>query len=382
MRKQIDLEVFLHSKPAYPRLILADIVKLSILSSDIYDCHELALFVRNHQQPKTKPILAVGMGRMGQLSRITSPISLVTHDKIPYPSAPGQLTLAEVHRARHLIGQLPKRKFFILGDNIAHSLSPTLHNAAFEELGLPHHYSIHQSLKIDDSVRQLITQPDFGGASVTYPHKREVTNLLNLISSSAKKIGAVNTIVVQANKARRVLVGDNTDWRGIKRCIELSNIHIEVETAIIIGAGGAARAAIYAVQELGISEVLLVNRSRGRVEKITLDFPSLKFQIFDNIRSLPSAAANIIVACVPADESREEDIPDSIFSDVGVLVEMAYRPHTTALMKVARRHGGWKVLGGVDVLKEQAYAQFSLWTGRRAPESVMADALNAAMVTH
>lgn len=90
------------------------------------------------------------------------------------------------------------------------------------------------------------------------------------------------------------------------------------------------------------------------------------------------AAASIIVACVPADDITENDIPSTIFSDRGVLVEMEYRLHPTALMKAARRYEGWRVLGGVDVLKEQAYAQFQLWTGRRAPESVMANALEAA----
>ncbi|KAF3811859.1 Pentafunctional AROM polypeptide [Colletotrichum gloeosporioides] len=86
-----------------------DIMKLSIFSADVYDCHELALFERSHSSQNPKPLLAVGMGQYGQLSRILSPISLVTHELLPAPSAPGQLTLAELNCGRQLMGLLPRQ---------------------------------------------------------------------------------------------------------------------------------------------------------------------------------------------------------------------------------------------------------------------------------
>lgn len=99
------------------------------------DTYELGLFVREYNKKHTKPLLAVGMGANGQLSRITSPISLVTHPLIPFPSAPGQLSLAQVHQARHLIGQLPAREFQVSkgGEKVAASLQ-----LAFKELGYPY----------------------------------------------------------------------------------------------------------------------------------------------------------------------------------------------------------------------------------------------------
>jgi hypothetical protein len=100
------------------------------------------LFVRDYKLKYSKPLLAVGMGANGQLSRITSPISLVTHPLIPFPSAPGQLSLAQVHQARHLIGQLPKQEISVVGEeNVTEKVSRAL-QAAFLELGYPHQCSV------------------------------------------------------------------------------------------------------------------------------------------------------------------------------------------------------------------------------------------------
>ncbi|KAL1887377.1 hypothetical protein Sste5346_010257 [Sporothrix stenoceras] len=115
-----------------------DIIKLSILSATIEDCTDLSLFVRHYRLTHTKPLLAVGMGANGQLSRITSPISLVTHKLIPSPSAPGQLSLAQVHQARHLIGQLPKQQYAVTGTAQTANVAAQALEAAFAELGYPY----------------------------------------------------------------------------------------------------------------------------------------------------------------------------------------------------------------------------------------------------
>lgn len=102
------------------------------------------MFVRNYKLKYSKPLLAVGMGANGQLSRITSPISLVTHPLIPFPSAPGQLSLAQVHQACHLIGQLPKQEISVIGEeNVTQKVSRAL-QAAFLELGYPHLCSVYK----------------------------------------------------------------------------------------------------------------------------------------------------------------------------------------------------------------------------------------------
>lgn len=191
--------------------------------TEISDNHELAIFVREHRKNSPKPIIAVGMGVDGQLSRVLSNISMVTHPLLPTPAAPGQMSVAQINRTLHLIGQIPAKRFYIFGHNISHSLSPMIHNTAFQELGLPHHYSIHQTPQIDGPVERILQDPSFGGASVTYPHKLEIPPLLRSLSQSAVSIGAVNTVVVRQSSddpGQRTLHGDNSDWSGIRNCIQ------------------------------------------------------------------------------------------------------------------------------------------------------------------
>jgi shikimate-5-dehydrogenase len=353
-----------------------DIPRISLYARDIYDSLEMAFFIRDH--PK-KPLIAVAMGPKGQLSQTLAPISFVTHDLHPY-STPGQLSLADLHKSLHLLGQLPARRFYIFGNNISHSMSPTLHNAAFQELGLPHFYQIYETENVDTNVRNLMAMPNFGGASVTFPHKLQIGVLLARISRSARLIGAVNTVIVEESTKGRILVGDNTDWLGIRSCITNNwGGNPNKTTSLVIGAGGAARAAVFALQQLGINKISLVNRTFSTSERLASDFPDLEMTHFKTLGEVvfQGPLPQVIVACVPADDMTENDIPRRLFarSNSCVLVEMAYRPRVTALMKVARSFDNWKVLQGTDVLKEQAYHQFSLWTGRRAPVSVMIEAL-------
>ncbi|KAL2884206.1 hypothetical protein SGCOL_000145 [Colletotrichum sp. CLE4] len=286
----------------------------------------------------------------------------------------------------------PRKNFFIFGHNISHTLSPTLHNTGFRELALPHHYGIHQTESVDATVEAIIKAEDFGGASVTFPHKLQIGRLLDAITPCAQKIGAVNTVIVEegSETGGRRLLGDNTDWHGIRRCIERGGLtDFGSSTALILGAGGAARAACYAIQELGIRRLLVVNRTVSKAAEMAEQFPHLDCQIFATLEDVISAESEregldmlplrIIVACVPADNLGEEKIPAGLFSasEAGVLVEMAYRPQVTGMMAMASRHSVWTVFKGVDVLEEQAYAQFELWTRREAPVETMRAAMLA-----
>ena len=129
---------------------------------------------------------------------------------------------------------------------------------------------------------------------------------------------------------------------------------------------------------------VVVNRTRAKAEDMVKDFDELKFRVFGSLGEVCSSGergSRVVIACVPADELGEEKIPDVVFDRVesGVLVEMAYRPPKTGMMKVAGQYPWWKIFKGMDVLKEQAYAQFTLWTGRPAPVSVMRGAMMVAI---
>ncbi|KAI0467261.1 hypothetical protein F4859DRAFT_272407 [Xylaria cf. heliscus] len=276
------------------------------------------------------------------------------------------------------------QSFYIFGHNISHSLSPTLHNAGFQEINFGGHYRIHESPDVDESVVDLIKQPGFGGASVTFPHKLQIGQHLDYITTAASAVGAVNTVVVdRSSGGDRRLVGDNTDWSGIRTCIlQAWKEGMEKLPAVVLGAGGAARAACFAIQSLGIREVILVNRTRSSAEKMIAHFPELRFSYFPTLREVPvmglrTSPIQVIIGCIPVDNMGEPDIPEELFTSApyGVVVEMAYRPLVTPMMQVTSRYAGWAVFNGTDVLKEQAYAQFELWTGQKAPSSIMSQAM-------
>ncbi|KAH7250915.1 type I 3-dehydroquinase-domain-containing protein [Fusarium tricinctum] len=274
-----------------------------------------------------------------------------------------------------------EKQFFIFGHNIAHSLSPALHNAGFKALNLQHHYQIHESENVDETVEQIIHRPNFGGASVTFPHKLQIGRLLDSISPRGESIGAINTVVVHESNGRKTLHGDNTDWIGIKRCIIKSgHRNFAASSAVVLGAGGAARAACYAIQALGFKDLIVINRTLSKAQELASRFTDLKSRAVSTLEeadALKDANIRLVVACVPADDLGEDKIPSGLFSKTGdgVLVEMAYRPQVTGMMIVAARYPEWKVYRGVDVLEEQAYAQFELWTGQQAPAEVMRDAM-------
>ncbi|KAI1367712.1 hypothetical protein F5Y08DRAFT_326571 [Xylaria arbuscula] len=276
------------------------------------------------------------------------------------------------------------QSFYIFGHNISHSLSPTLHNAGFRELNFKGRYRIHESPNVDESVVDLIKQPEFGGGSVTFPHKLQIGRHLDRITAAASAIGAINTVVIdRSGPENRSLIGDNTDWTGIRTCIlQVWEEGMGKSPALVLGAGGAARAACFAIQSLGIREVILVNRTRSTAEKLIAHFPKLRFSYFPALQEItvPNIGippVQVVVGCIPVDQMDESDIPEKLFSAAtrGVIVEMAYRPLVTPMMQVASRYAGWAVFNGTDVLKEQAYAQFELWTGQKAPSVVMSQAM-------
>ncbi|KAM0817605.1 hypothetical protein AB5N19_03412 [Seiridium cardinale] len=276
------------------------------------------------------------------------------------------------------------KRFYIFGYQISHSLSPALHNAGFKHIGFQGHYSLHESPEVDDDVQAIMSQPSFFGASVTFPHKLQIGELLDGVTEAAQTVGAVNTVVVRHEPSgdgrQRCLIGDNTDWSGIRTCISTAwEDDFAKAPGLVWGAGGAARAACHALRTLNLTEIFIVNRTKSRAQEMAQHFPMVQIHVYETLPEATDAAAakgtpiRIVVGCVPADGKEEDQIPSNLFlrAATGVLVEMAYRPPVTGLMKAAMRNAGWTIRNGPDVLREQAYAQFELWTGQDAPKQVM-----------
>ncbi|KAL4799533.1 hypothetical protein BDV19DRAFT_376340 [Aspergillus venezuelensis] len=284
------------------------------------------------------------------------------------------------------------KEFYIFGSGISFSISPTIHNAGFAHHNLPHSYTIAESPSIDD-VAHLIHSPSIGGASVTMPHKLQVSKFCDEQTETARVIGSINTLIIsdgdQENTPeepirRRIIVGDNTDWSGlyaiIKKYKELTGTITQraPKTGLVIGAGGASRAALYALYRAGVESIYLANRTVSVADKVRSDFAGL-FEIsvlpLSDLFNLPSAP-DVIIGTVPADTTNQEQFEELFLGQVqGLCIDMSYKPRRTPLLTAAGRHKGWTGVTGVEVLLAQAFDQYRLWTGIEAPKEGMVNAV-------
>ncbi|CAG7850201.1 Pentafunctional AROM polypeptide {ECO:0000255/HAMAP-Rule:MF_03143} Includes: RecName: Full=3-dehydroquinate synthase {ECO:0000255/HAMAP-Rule:MF_03143}; Short=DHQS {ECO:0000255/HAMAP-Rule:MF_03143}; {ECO:0000255/HAMAP-Rule:MF_03143}; Includes: RecName: Full=3-phosphoshikimate 1-carboxyvinyltransferase {ECO:0000255/HAMAP-Rule:MF_03143}; {ECO:0000255/HAMAP-Rule:MF_03143}; AltName: Full=5-enolpyruvylshikimate-3-phosphate synthase {ECO:0000255/HAMAP-Rule:MF_03143}; Short=EPSP synthase {ECO:0000255/HAMAP-Rule:MF len=357
---------------------LGDIVKIVGKANSLEENMELRSFTKSVKKAnQSKPIIAINLGEQGQLSRILNEtFTPVTHSQLPVAAAPGQLSFSQIQSGLHLLGQLPAKRFYLFGNPISKSPSPTLHNSGFHVLGLPHHYELHQTETVDESVRSIIRSPTFGGASVTIPHKLTIMEALDELSPAAKLIGAVNTVIpVEQADGKTILLGDNTDWQGIRNSV-LSRSACRwtaQDTGLIIGAGGTARAAVYALNQLGVGRILLWNRTYSSATQLASSFPvEYNITALTDLSDISNVPPSIIIGTVPASAVTEGGVKlaPEMFGcrQGGVVVEMAYRPKVTPLLELASKASSkWTQVYGVDVLLEQGLRQFELWTTLRAP---------------
>ncbi|KAK9763328.1 3-dehydroquinate dehydratase (3-dehydroquinase) [Basidiobolus ranarum] len=353
-----------------------DIVKLISVATTFSDNFACQKFVESKQSHK--PTIAINMGPIGQLSRILNPVlTPVTHPLMPNKAAPGQLSVSEIHQSRALMGLDTPKQFFLFGTPISHSMSPTLHNAGFQALGLPHRYGLYESSTVDP-LKEVIHAPNFGGASVTIPHKLDIIPLLDEVTATAQEVGAVNTIIVKETAGgNQTLIGDNTDWLGIyntaKRALPAA---VKLDNGLVIGAGGTSRAALYALHRLGVSKIYLFNRTHAKAQALASE---CKFEVIpiESLNQLSSVNLQVVVSTIPADKS-DLELPDHLFQGAtpGVAVELAYKPRKTSFLQQAEK-SGWASVEGVQILIEQGLWQFRSWTGRHAPRAQMETQVNS-----
>ncbi|RKP13395.1 EPSP synthase-domain-containing protein [Piptocephalis cylindrospora] len=367
-------------------------VKLIPRANKVEDCLALRSFLEAHAPPLT---IAMAMGEEGKLSRVLGQVLVpVTHSALPSAAAPGQLTVRDIGEMRSRLGMgssgSPK-SYYILGSPIAQSLSPTLHGATFQALGLPHTYGRYEASEVTQGLRDLLVQRNFGGASVTIPLKELVIPLMTGgLTPAAQIIGAVNTIMTregQGPDAPREFVGDNTDWLGMVRAyhrVQASSILSGKQgsrghKALIVGAGGTARAAVYAAHQLGYRVIHLWNRTASKAYALTQSFPFF-IEVLENLPEAAKDGYSLVIGTVPAGS----DVPwcapgheDHLFvsSGTGVAIEMAYvgeaKANGKANLVSLARGAGWSIVTGKEVLVEQAAEQARRWTGRSGMDLVM-----------
>jgi shikimate-5-dehydrogenase len=264
------------------------------------------------------------------------------------------------------------KQYHIFGRGISFSMSPAIHNTGFEHHNLDCSYKITEVDTVKDCL-PYISQQDFGGASVTMPYKLEVAQYCNVLTSEAKLLGAVNTLAVQHDKnGERTIEGDNTDWSGILNCIRTRHPGAS-KVGWVIGAGGAARAAVYALHRAGIERIFVSNRSRSKAEAIAETFAAhFNVEIIDDWAEMNAHPADVIVGTVPADTYSDSQFDGLEWNIAGGLcIDMSYKPRVTPLLSVAAKAPKWTTANGIEILLEQGYVQYQKWTGLEPPKQLM-----------
>ncbi|GBF65730.1 pentafunctional AROM polypeptide [Trichophyton mentagrophytes] len=352
-----------------------DVIKLIGVAKSLDDNMALQQFKAWAEKSYPIPIIAINMGNKGRLSRILNGfMTPVSHPALPFKAAPGQLSAKEIRQALTLMGELDAKEFALFGKPISASRSPALHNTLFAEAGFPHEYGRLETDNVED-VKEFIYSEEFGGASVTIPLKERIMELLDEISPEAKIIGAVNTIVpiIEEGKATRKLVGYNTDWQGMARCLkDAGAIYLKKgESALTIGSGGTARAAIYSLHSMGYSPIYLVGRTPANLTKLASSFPAeYNIQVVEDIKSVQTFP-KVAISTIPGDQEIAKPLQELIAlimkrsqggSDECIILDMAYKPDVTAIAQLASP-AGWKIVKGLEVLVAQGVYQFEHWTG-------------------
>ena len=275
----------------------------------------------------------------------------------------------------------------IFGYPIGHSLSPVFQQAALDHHEIDARYEAWETHPGDlGAAVDRLRGGEYLGANVTVPHKVEVMAHLDEVDELARLIGAVNTIVKRGDR----LTGHNTDAGGfIEALRQAGGFEPGGKRALLLGAGGAARAAAFALVRQGASQLIIANRTLHRADALARELGGVARGV--TAIALADAAA-LGVATAVADlvvnsttvgmmhtaEQDESPLPDGVLSRGCVVYDMVYNPALTPLLAQAELAGATPV-GGLSMLIHQGAAAFELWTGRRAPVPVMLAAAHRAM---
>jgi shikimate dehydrogenase len=264
----------------------------------------------------------------------------------------------------------------VLGFPVAHSLSPVIHNAAFAALDMDWTYV---ALQVEPAMVPAavagLRALGFAGANVTMPHKEAVADATDELSDDARRLRAVNTIELRGD----LLVGHNTDAPGFARFLERdAGFDPAGRTALLFGAGGAARACALALARAGLTRIVVALREPTRARPLAdaLDgYPTVVDVV--GFEDAAQVEADLVVNGTPLGAHGETIALPAVGPDA-LVVDLLYRPASTPLQRAARATGA-TAFGGLGLLVHQAALSFELWTGRPAPLEVMSAAAVAAI---
>lgn len=272
----------------------------------------------------------------------------------------------------------------VIGNPVEHSLSPLIHNAAFEATGLNYVYVAFRVEDVAGCLRGMRALRGLRGLSVTIPHKVAVMPYLDEIDAMAVHVGCVNTVTNENGR----LIGTVTDGLGTLRAFDEAGVTLEGKRVLFLGSGGAVRAVAFALLERGgLTGITVLGRNPERLEKLVDDL-----RAYAGIDIEGGSIAEDVSGAVPVHDIiiqgtpvgmfphsvKETCVPGALLRSGQVVFDMVYRPLRTRLLADAEA-AGCTTIPGLEMLVNQAVLQFETWTGVAAPRAVMRDTLVAAL---
>jgi 3-dehydroquinate dehydratase / shikimate dehydrogenase len=364
----------------YDRMCLtpARVLKIAVQADDASDCLPIFQLLERAREDG-REMIAIAMGTAGVATRILGPsrggfLTYASPDS-KNATAPGQVSITELNEV-YRIEKIDRHTqiFGLIGQPVSQSVSPLIHNAAFAAVGRNAVYIPFETGDVKTFIKRMIhprtRELDWQvrGLSVTAPHKLAVMEQLDWIEPAAREIGAVNTVLAEGD----ALHGFNTDARGfIKPLLKIAGDLRDARCAII-GAGGAANAALWSLKEAG-AHTTVVARDDAKASALAARFGahSLRFE------AASFADFDVVVNATPLGMvgQFESDAPATASQLCGarLVYDLVYNPTETRFLREARE-AGCQTLGGLAMLVAQAAEQFTLWTGAPPPEGVMFEA--------
>jgi len=348
----------------------ADIVKIAVTPHSVADVGRLLAFSQRVAQRGGPPLVSLAMGPLGIITRVAAgrygaPFTFASAAE-GAEAAPGQLPaaqMADLYRVRSVTPAT--RVYGVLGSDVARSLSPVLHNRAFEARQLDAVYVPLQAEALEPFLHALPSL-DLAGFSVTRPYKVAILNHLDVVEEASAVCGSVNTVVVKNGS----LQGSTTDGAGVLIPLR-KRTEVKGKSVVIVGAGGAARAAALALRRKGARVTIL-----GRNLTKAGDAAQAAGCAHGALKDLGTYPWDILINATPLGSATHPDftpVPARLHRPGTIVFDMVYDPLATRFLREAQA-AGCTIIDGLEMLLSQAIVQFEAWTGLEAPVEAMRSA--------
>src|SRR5712671_6248875 len=345
--------------------VQADFYKIVSTATTLSDNVTMIKFLAKESDKHS--LIGICMGEQGIISRVLGvragsvfTFAALSPDE---KTAPGQVTAQEL-RSTYRIEQVDAatRVYGVAGDPVTHSLSPAIMNAALRRENVNAVYVALHAKTLKDLLACVSDIP-IHGLSITMPYKEPIVRHLDNTDSNTSKSGACNT-VVRAQDGK--LYGFNTDTSGVVRPLERRLSTLQDAKILVLGAGGAARAAVFGLRERG-AEVYILNRSLAPAQKLARRAHARSIKRAD----LKKFAFDVIINATPVGMGNTRETPlQEKEINARYVFDMIYDPPETRLLQLAKERGA-QIIPGIEMFAHQAARQFEIWTGKPAPQDEM-----------